>query len=41
MITNDATYIRKIESRIATAKAVFNRKKTVFTSKLDFNLSKT
>jgi hypothetical protein len=34
MITNDARCTREIESRIAMAKAAFNRK-TVFTSKLD------
>jgi hypothetical protein len=34
MITNDARCTLEIKSRIAMAKAVFN-KKTVFTSKLD------
>jgi hypothetical protein len=38
MITNDATCTHEIKSRIAMAKAAFN-KKTLFTSKLDLNLS--
>jgi hypothetical protein len=38
MITNDARYTRVIKSRIAMAKAVFNNKKALFTSKLDLNL---
>jgi hypothetical protein len=31
---------RETKSRIAMAKAAFNRKKTLFTSKLDLNLRK-
>jgi hypothetical protein len=31
-------YRREIKSRIAMAKAAFNKKKTLFTSKLDLNL---
>jgi hypothetical protein len=37
MITNDATCTREIKSRPAMAKAAFNKKKTLFTSKLDLN----
>jgi hypothetical protein len=40
MITNDAMCTREIKSRIAMAKAAFNKKKTLFTSKLDLNLIK-
>jgi hypothetical protein len=40
MITNDATCTREIKSRIAMAKAAFNNKKNLFTSKLDLNLRK-
>jgi hypothetical protein len=40
MITNDARCTREIKSRIAMAKAVFNKKKNIFTSKLDLNLWK-
>jgi hypothetical protein len=39
MITNDARCTREIKSRIAMAKAAFN-KKTLFTSRLDLNLRK-
>jgi hypothetical protein len=39
MITNDARCTREITSRIAMAKAAFN-KKTLFTNKLDLNLRK-
>jgi hypothetical protein len=39
--TNDARCKREINSRIAMAKAAFNNKKTLFTSKLDLNLRKT
>jgi hypothetical protein len=39
MITNDARYTREIKSRIAMAKAAFN-KKTLFTTKLDLSLRK-
>jgi hypothetical protein len=35
MIANDARCTREIKSRIAMAKAAFNKKKTLFTSKLD------
>jgi predicted adenine nucleotide alpha hydrolase (AANH) superfamily ATPase len=34
MITNDARCTREIKARITMAKAAFNRKKTLFTSKL-------
>jgi hypothetical protein len=37
----DKRYTREIESRIAMAKAAFNRKKILFTTKLDLNLRKT
>jgi hypothetical protein len=37
MITNHARYTRTIKSRIAMAKAAFN-KKALFTSKMDLNL---
>jgi hypothetical protein len=37
MITNNARYTREIKSRIAMAKAAFNKKKTLFTSKLDLS----
>jgi hypothetical protein len=40
MIANDPRCIREIKSRIAMAKATFNKKKTLFTSKLDLNLRK-
>jgi hypothetical protein len=40
MITNDARCTREIESRIATSKVAFNKKKNLFTSKLDLNLRK-
>jgi hypothetical protein len=38
MITSDAGYKREIKSRIFTAKAAFNKKKTFSTSKLNLNL---
>jgi hypothetical protein len=38
VITNDTRCTRGIKSRNAMAKAAFNRKKTLFTNKLDFNL---
>jgi hypothetical protein len=38
VITNDARYTSEIKSRIAIAKAAFNRKNTLFISKLDLNL---
>jgi hypothetical protein len=37
---NDARCAREIKSRIVMAKAAFNNKKTVFTSKRDLNLRK-
>jgi hypothetical protein len=40
MITNEARCTREIKSRIAMAKAAFNKQKTLFTSKLDLNLRK-
>jgi hypothetical protein len=40
MITNDARCTREIKSRIAMAKAAFNKKRNLFTSKLDLNLRK-
>jgi hypothetical protein len=40
MITNDAKRTREIKSRIAMSKAAFNKKKNLFTSKLDLNLKK-
>jgi hypothetical protein len=40
MITNDARCTHEIKTRIAMAKASFNKKKTLFTSKLDLNLRK-
>jgi hypothetical protein len=40
MITSDARCTREIKSRIAMAKAPFNKKKILFTSKLDLNLRK-
>jgi len=40
MLTNDGRCKREIKSRIAMAKAAFNKKKTLFTSKLDLNLRK-
>jgi len=40
MLTNDGRCICEIKSRVAMAKAVFSKKKTLFTSKLDLNLRK-
>jgi hypothetical protein len=40
MLTNDGRCTCEIKSRIAMAKATFNKKKTLFTSKLDLNLRK-
>jgi hypothetical protein len=40
MITIETRCTREIKSRILVAKAVFDRKKTLFTSKLDLNLRK-
>jgi hypothetical protein len=39
-ITNDARCTREIKSKIAMAKAAFNKKKSIFTSKLDLHLRK-
>jgi hypothetical protein len=40
MLTNDGRCTCEIKSRIAMAKAAFNKKKTLFTSKLDLELRK-
>ena len=40
VLTNDGRCTCEIKSRIAMAKAAFNKKKTLFTSKLDLNLRK-
>ena len=40
MLTNDGRCKREIKSRIAMAKVAFNKKKTLFTSKLDSDLRK-
>jgi hypothetical protein len=40
MITNDARCTREIKARIAIAKAAFNRKNTLFTSKLNLEQRK-
>jgi hypothetical protein len=40
MITNDASGTREIKARIAMAKAAFNRKKTLFISKVVLELRK-
>jgi len=40
MLTNDGRCTREIKSRMAMADAAFNKKKTLFTSKLDLNLRK-
>jgi len=40
MLTNDGRCTCEIKSRIAMAKVAFNKKKTLFTSKLDLNLRK-
>jgi hypothetical protein len=40
VITNEARCTHKIKSRIATAKAAFNNKKTLSTRKLDLNIRK-
>jgi len=40
MLTNDGRCTCETKSRIAMAKAAFNKKKTLFTSKLDLNLRK-
>jgi hypothetical protein len=38
VVTNYATCIREIKARASTTKATFNKKKTLFASKLDLNL---
>jgi hypothetical protein len=40
MITDDARCTREMKARIAMEKAAFNKKKTLFTSKLDLELRK-
>jgi hypothetical protein len=40
MITNAAKCAREIKSRVATANAAFNKKNTLFTSKLGLKLKK-
>jgi hypothetical protein len=40
MVTNDARCTCEIKSIVVMAKAAFNKKKTVFTSKLDLHLKK-
>ena len=40
MLTNDGRCTGEIKSRIAMAKVAFNKKKTLFTSKLDLDLRK-
>jgi hypothetical protein len=40
MLANDARCKLEIKSRIAIAKVEFDRQRTLFTSKLDFNLRK-
>ena len=40
MLTDDGRCTCEIKSRIAMAKAAFNKKKNLFTSKLDLNLTK-
>ena len=37
MITNDATCSRESKSRITMAKTAFNKKKSLFTNKIDLN----
>jgi len=40
MLTNDGRCTCEIKSGVAMAKGAFNKKKTLFTSKLDLNLRK-
>ena len=40
MLTEDGRCVCEIKSRIAIAKAAFNKKMKLFKSKLDFNLRK-
>jgi len=39
-VTNDAICTREIKSRIAMAKAAVNKKRVLFTSKLDLKVTK-
>jgi len=41
MITNDARCTREIKFRIAMAKAIFNKKKTLCTNKLELKFRNT
>jgi hypothetical protein len=40
MLTNDGRCTCEIKSRIAMAKAVFNKRRAVYTSKMDLELRK-
>jgi hypothetical protein len=40
MLTNDGRYTCEIISRIAMAKAEFNKKRALFTSKMDLEMRK-
>jgi hypothetical protein len=40
MVTNDERCTREFKSRMVTTKAAFDKKKALFTSKLDLNLRK-
>ena len=40
ILTNDGKYTCEMKSRIATAKAAFNKKRALFTSTLDLELRK-
>jgi hypothetical protein len=40
VVTNDGRCTGEIKARIAMAKATFNKKKTLFTSKLELNIRK-
>ena len=40
IVTNNARYTREIKYRIVMVKAALNRKKTLFTNKLDLHLRK-
>jgi hypothetical protein len=41
VITNDARCAREIKSMVVMEKATFNKKKNIFTSKLDLNIRET
>jgi hypothetical protein len=41
MITNDARCTCEIKPKITKEKAAFNKKKTLFTNKIDLSLGKT